>query len=328
MEVDTTNTILARIYTRNANILGMLKNLKAIMDDNSYQELYDRYLVLEKGVPKDKGLTEYEKKYGEFGTDLEYLDIERALEDFESNLSYYNGYKELSDAAAKVRSATREAFTQDFSIDEYIQDNIDLIGLLLYVKDDKAIRQFTKLTDTAIKTIFNSLKILSIVGNNQLLDYINQTYSSYLKEHLAAEVRNSIDVTKFSGNLDDDYINADTLYECAVHDKTIMAGQEEAKKFAERERLASVERAHYVSILRDSLKELNSNIGTYNETLKKLNISIHSIKAKQLFLRLIAVPAIAIPLTCPFIGRIWGQKASSKVLLTRTLTNTIDIDTG
>jgi len=72
MKYDTVSSTLARIYTTDLNIRGMLKTLERIMDKKSYKNLYERYIILAKDIPKDEILSEGEIKYESFGTDLKY----------------------------------------------------------------------------------------------------------------------------------------------------------------------------------------------------------------------------------------------------------------
>lgn len=328
MKIDIVNPTLARIYTANENIKGMLERLAVIMDKKGYQELHDKYLKLAKEIPEDEILTELEKKYNQFGTDLRYGSLDVKLKEFEKELDMYNGYKEFSDLLNKIKSDTAKAFEKDFLIDEYVLKNKEFIDMLLNLKESKTIQQFTGLFGDANKALFNSLKTLTLVGNKELISYINETNSDYLKEHLASEVRKSIDTTSFEGSLDEDYVDFESLYECAVNDEEIITRQEEARSYEERQLALAKERDERVKFLEKKIRICEENIKKYQATLKKLKLSKTGLKARKMALRFVVVPALAIPLSCPFIGRHIGLKESAKVILTKTITNMVDADSG
>lgn len=321
MKIDIVNPTLARIYTTNENIKGMLERLAIIMDKKGYQELYNKYLEIAKEIPEDEVLTDLEKKYNQFGTDFRYGPLDAKLKEFEKELDIYNEYKEFSDLLNRIKNDTTNAFEKDFLINEYVLKNKEFIDILLNIKDSKTIQQFTHLFEEAITTLFNSLKTLTLVGNNELISYIGETNSDYLKEHLASKVRNSIDTTSFEGSLDEDYVDFESLYECAVNDQEIIARQEEARSYEERQ----LERVKY---LENKIKVCSENIKKYQAELKKLKLNKIGLKARKMALRFVAVPALAIPLSCPFIGRHIGLKESAKVILTKTITNMVDADSG
>lgn len=328
MKIDATNPTLARIYTANENIKGILERLEVIMDNNGYQELYKRYLEIAKEIPHDELLTEFERTYEAFGTDLKYTALDTKLRNFENELDIYNDYKELSDLLNKIKNDIASSFSKDFNINEFVERNKEFIDVVIKTKNNKTIHQFTGLFADSIKTLFSSLKTLSLIGNNELISFIKLTSSDYLKEHLAAEIRKSVDTKYYEGKLDEDYVDSETIYECALNDHEIIARQNEAKSYEERQAALALERAREIAGLKDKFTGLEESIKRYNAELKRLNLNKASLKAKRLFLRLVAVPAIAIPLSCPFIGRHIGLSQSSKVLLTKTITNTVDTDTG
>lgn len=328
MKIDTINPTLSRIYTTNENIKGMLGRLKIIMDENGFRELNDEYLILAKEVPKDEELSEFEKTFESFGTDLKYSELDIKLRAFEGNLQLYNEFKELSDVLNRVKVGNKNAFLKDSSMEKFISDNKKLIDLLIQVKNSKNIQLFTSLIDDSIKTLFSSLKTLSLIGNNELINTIGLTYSDYLKEHIASEVREQIDVSSFEGQLEDDYVDFETIYKCALNDEEIITRRDEALSFEARQAEMEKARNDRISYLQERFKEFENNIKKYKDELKKLKLSKNCLKAKRLFLRMVLVPAVAVPLACPFIGRNIGLKASSKVLLTKTITNTVDTDSG
>lgn len=326
MKRDITNTILSRIYTTNENIIGMLQNLEVLMDSNGYQELYNKYLEIAQNIPANETLTEYEKQYENFGTELKYTPVDRALTKFENELEYYNDYKELSDLINDIKNATTHAFDKNASIEEYLIKNKQLIELIINIKNNKTIHQFTKLLDTSIGTVFDSLKILSLASNNELFEFIHQINSNYLNEHLASKVRKSINTVIYKGKLEDDFVNLSTLYDCAMNDEKIIAKQQAAIESEKRQTKLEKERENYLSNLFKEINEQEINIKEYQKKLKELNLNINSLKIKKMLLRLITVPALTIPLACPFIGHSIGKKASSNILLTKTITRTVDAD--
>ena len=321
---DITNTILSRIYTTNENILGMLSNLEVIMDTNGYQELYNKYIEISKNIPINETLTEAEKKYENFGTELKYTSVDRELTKFESELEYYNDYKELSDLNNEVKNITNKAFDKNTSIEEYITKNKQFIESLIKIKNNKTIHQFTNLLNNSIENIFNSLKILSIINNNTLLEYIKELDSDYLNEHLASKIRKSINTTTYKGTLDADYLKEDVLYECANNDDKIIFKKNEAIEYEKREKIRKQQEEVYVSELFNELKQNDLDIQKYQELIKRIKSSNISIKLKKLLLKSITIPALVIPLICPFIGNSMGKKASSNVKLTKTITKTVD----
>lgn len=328
MKIDIDSPILARIYTANENIKGILERLEVIMDKNGYQELYDKYLEIAKEMPKDELLTELERKYEAFGTDLKYGKLDEKLRKFENELDIYNEYKEFSDLLNKIKTDTAKAFEKDFSMEEFVTKNKEFVDLLIGMKNNKTIHQFTGLFDDAIKTLFNSLKTLTLVGNSELVNFIGDTNSDYLKEHLGSLVRKSVDTTTYDGNLDEDYVDFDTLHECALNDSEIIDRQEKVKEYEERQIALAKERDERILYLQERFKIFDDCIKKYQAELKRLKLNKAGLKAKRLFLRLVAVPAIAIPLSCPFIGRHIGSKESAKVILTKTITNMVDTDSG
>lgn len=328
MKIDGFSSILARIYTKNENIKGVLERLEIIMDKSGYQELYNRYLEIASEIPANELLTEFEREYENFGSDLKYGKLERRLDDFESELEIYNEYKEFSDLLNKIKTDITKAFEMEFSIEDFVKRNKEFVDLLVVVKNNKTIHQFTRLFDDAINTLFVSLKTLTLVGNNELVKFIGETNSEYLREHLASLVRKSIDTVSYEGSLDEDYVDFETLYKCAVNDNELIVRQEKVKEFEERQKVLAKEYEERVAYLQNKLGVFDECIRKYQKEPKQLKLSRTGLKAKRLFLGLVAVPAIAIPLSCPFIGRHIGTKESANVLLTKTITNTVDTNSG
>lgn len=328
MSLDIENPTLSRIYTANENIKGILQRLAGIMDERAYSELYSRYLELSKEIPKDEVLTDSEKIYNAFGTDLKYSELDIKIRNFEKELNIYNEYKELSDLLNEIKKLNNDVFNDDFVLENLILKNQEFIDLIIQIKNDKAIKQFTTLLDEAIKTVFYSMKSLTVLGNGELINYVNKTYSDFLKEHLGSLVREDIDTTSYKGSLDEDYVDFETLHECAINDTEIISHWNEVNNIKEREKAIAKEREERIASLKEERNNLLSNIKKYQDELKRLKLSSTSLKAKRLFYKLVVIPAIALPLSCPFIGRHFGIEASSKVFLTRTITNTVDTDTG
>lgn len=326
MKYDITDSILSKIYTTNQNILGMLNILSVIMDSNSYKEFYDRYLEIEKEIPKDEVLTELEKKYNSFGTELRFTPLEKKLRDFESELEEYNDYKDLNDLLNEVKKDTENIFNGDIVVEEYVTKNKKFIELIIDIKNNKTVHQFTKLLNVSIETVFNSLKTLSVIENSELLDFINQTNSDYLREHIASKIRQSVDTVQYKGKLDDDYLDTSTLYKCAKSDENIVSLMKKAQEYEEGQIALARKKEERITSLSEAIKLFENNIKKYTDNLQKLKLNHAGIKTKKILFRFIAVPAIALPLSCPFIGYKLGKKASSKVLLTKTYTTTVDID--
>lgn len=328
MKLDTVNPTLARIYTANENIKGILERLEVIMDDKSYQELYGRYLEIAKEVPQAEILTEYEEEYGAFGTDLKYGSLDNKLRVFENSLDIYDDYKDLSDMLNKVKGDMSIIFNEEISVEDFIEENERFVELLLKAKDNKTIHQFTDLFNDSIKTLFGSLKTLSFIGNDELVKFVIATNSDYLKEHLGSEIRRSIDTTSYEGRLDEDYVDSETLYKCALNDCEIIAREAEARDYREKQDALAKERDEHISHLKDKIQVFEETIKKYQGELKNLKLKKTGLMAKRFFLKCAVIPAIAIPLSCPLIGRHIGQKESSKVVLTKTITNTVDTDSG
>lgn len=328
MKIDTVNPTLARIYTTNENIKGILGRLAVIMDKKGYQELYNKYLEIAKEMPKDELLTEFEKTYEAFGTDLRYGFLDEKLRNFEKELDIYNEYKEFSDLLNKIKSDTKEAFSKEFLVDEFVAKNKEFIDMLITVKNNKTIHQFTRLLDEAINTLFSSLKTLTLIGNDELIKSIDETNSDYLKEHLAAMIRETIDTTSYEGTLDEDYFDFETLRECAERDSLIISYREEARNYEERQLALENERLNRIEFLKNKLKVCEEGIKKYQAELKKLKLSKTGLKARKVIMKFAVVPAVAFPLACPFIGRHIGLKESANVILTKTITNTVDTDSG
>lgn len=330
MRADLTHPTLERIYTENENIKGILQNLESIMDSKGFSKLYDQYSEIEKRIPRNEVLTEEEKTLGSFGVDIRYTSLANELSSFSKDLTIYNIYKELSDCIQDVKQDTKNIFRKDMdvSMDAYVEKNKNLASMIINTKNDDKIHQFTKLMDRAIETLFASLKTLSFIGNGDLLTAIEETHSDYLREHLASKVRKSIDVSEYKGDLDADYINSSVLYECALQDKKIMSREKEAREYEEKQNVLESERKNHIDHLKNSLDEFSKNIEKYKETLLKLKLNRNMIKAKKVFFNLSLVPVIAIPLSCPFLGNKLGKHLSSQVLLTKTYTTTVDMDSG
>lgn len=141
MRADLTNPTLARIYTTNENIKGILKNLESIMDSRGYSELYDKYLKISKRIPKNEVLTEEEEKWGSFGVDTRYISLANELSDFSNDLIIYNIYKELSDISNDIKKDTKNIFRKDKTVlvDDYIEKNKRLMSMIVNTKNDDKI---------------------------------------------------------------------------------------------------------------------------------------------------------------------------------------------
>lgn len=322
------NSTLSSIYTSNNNILGMLQRLEVIMDSNGYKELYARYLELSKDIPKDEVLTEAEKVSCSFGTDIRYYELDRDIRDFEKELTYYNEYKELSDLLNEIKEDSMQLFKEEAKVDDFINKNKRFVELLINIKNDKCIQQFTNLLNTSIDTLFYSLMQLSVIRNNELLEFVNQVKSDYLTEHIASRVRNLIDTTMYKGKLEDDYLNINTLYACACKDESIIAQQREIEEYKKRKIALEEERKELISLLQEQIKALDIEMKECKDNLNKLKVARKIIYLKKLLFKLLVASAIAIPLISPFVGHSIGKNASSKVLLTKTITKTVDVDTG
>ncbi len=330
MRADLTNPTLARIYTTNENIKGILKNLESIMDSRGYSELYDKYLKISKRIPKNEVLTEEEEKWGSFGVDTRYISLANELSDFSNDLIIYNIYKELSDISNDIKKDTKNIFRKDKTVlvDDYIEKNKRLMSMIVNTKNDDKIHQFTDLLDQSIKILFNSLKTLSFIGKDELLIAFQETNSDYLREHLASKIREFIDISEYRGSLEEDYVDASTIHECAIRDKKISSRVKEAREYEEKQAILVQEKENHIASLKGKLEIMSQNIEKCSETLLRLKISRNAIKVKKVLFSLALVPVVMIPLSCPFFGNKIGKNLSSKVLLTKTYTTTVDMDTG
>ncbi|MCI8588454.1 MAG: hypothetical protein HFG40_02250 [Bacilli bacterium] len=330
MEKDKINPTLATIYTSNENIKGMLACLEVIMDDRGYSKLYDEYLEIEKEIPRNEIVTEEEEKWGSFGVDVRYFSIANKLDHFFKDLIIYNNFKELSDCLNDITGDTKNLFNKEalVSVDEYIEKNKQLIEKIIDAKNSDIVYQFTNLMDRSIETLFDSLKTLSFVGREDLLISISETNSDYLREHLASKIRQTIDVTEYKGDLEEDYVNSSTIYECAKADKKITSRQKEAEEFEERQQLLEREIKNYISELKETIQEAGQSIQVYTDNLLRLKLNRKGIIAKKVLFNLTLVPLIVIPLSCPFLGHKLGKSLSSKIILTKTYTKTVDMDSG
>lgn len=330
MRADLTNPTLARIYTDNENIKGILQNLEVIMDSKGYSKLYDRYLEIAKEIPKNEVLTEEEEKWGSFGVDTRYASLANELSSFSKDLIIYNIYKELSDCLNDIKRDTKNIFRKDInvSLDDYIEKNKQLIMMIVNTKNDDKIHQFTKLMDKAIKTLFDSLKTLSFIGKDELLNALKETRSDYLREHLASKIRESIDVSDYKGNLEEDYVNNSTLHECALRDEKIMSREKEAREYEKEQSSLVIKKENRIVDLKEKLDKVSRDIEKNNEKLLKLKFNRNMIKVKKVLFNLTLVPVVVLPLSCPFIGNRLGKHLSSQVQLTKTYTTTVDMDSG
>lgn len=330
MRADLINPTLARIYTDNENIKGMLQNLEVIMDSKGYSKLYDRYLEIANQIPENEVLTEEEEKWGSFGVDTRYASLANELSSFSKDLIIYNIYKELSDCLNDIKTDTKNIFRKDInvSLEDYIEKNKQLITMIVNTKNDDKIHQFTKLMDKAIKTLFDSLKTLSFIGKDELLSDLEETRSDYLREHLASKIRKSIDVSEFRGDLEEDYLDNSILRECALQDEKIMSLEKEAREYEEEQASLARKKENHIVDLKEALDTMGQNIEKYTETLLKLKLNRNMIRVKKVLFNLTLVPVIALPLSCPFVGNRLGKHLSSQVHLTKTYTTTVDMDSG
>lgn len=330
MRADLTNPTLARIYTENENIKGILQNLESIMDCSGYSELYHRYLEIANKIPRNEVLSKEEEKWGSFGVDTKYISLANELSDFFNDLIIYNIYKELNDCLNSIRKDTENMFNKDKTVlvDDYIEKNKQLITMIINVKNDDRIHQFTGLINRSIDTLFNSLKTLSFIGKDELLTALEETRSDYLREHLASRVREFIDISKYEGSLEEDYIDSSTIYQCALQDEKIVSREREAREYEERQSILEKEKENHIASLKEMLGNIDKNIEKCTETLLKLKLSRNAIKVKRVLFNLTLIPVLAIPLSLPFIGNKIGKNLSSKVLLIKTYTTTVDMDSG
>jgi len=302
MKYDTVSSTLARIYTTDLNIRGMLKTLERIMDKKSYKNLYERYIILAKDIPKDEILSEGEIKYESFGTDLKYGELDALLRKFEKELDIYRDYKRLSDLNKEIRDLSSEVFQEDFLVEDFIEKNKKLVDLFIIVKNNKTIHQFTDLMKKSSERIFRSLKILSLLNCSDLFEYINDTGSLLLKEMLGSLIRDSVDIFKFVGELDDDYLNMETISECALLDSKLMSKKDKILNCSSKQNEFLEWKKKRLEHLEEYISQLEESIKFEDAEMEKLKSDRGFLKFKRALLRSIVIPAIVLPLSCFYLG--------------------------
>lgn len=323
MAKDVISPILAKIYTKNENILGMLKILEGIMDKKSYQDLYQRYEKIANLIPKEEILTEAERKYINFGTELRYTTLEGELNTFEQELTFYNVFKELSDIRNEVDASLRELFKDDSSLALYVNSGKILVQKILEVKEEKTLHQFTNLMSSSFGTLFDALKNLSAINNDTLLRYINNLESDYLKENLGALIRNSVDTYKYKGSIDEDFLTEEVLRECALGDKKIRETLESIKAVAKAQERIKEE----LKAIQEEINDLNNVVDNDQKQLKQIKQKRKVLELRKRLRQVLFGSFAVVPLAAPFVGYKIGKNASAKINLIKTITKTVDART-
>lgn len=324
MAIDLNDTLLPRIYAKNDNILGMLNSLSMIMNNKSYKKLKKTYQEIASKLPKDEEMSEFEKEYINFGTDVKYTPLYLELDKFEHLLEEYNSFKKLSDKNNEIVSLIDSFYNKDFDINNFILLSEGLANSIIDIKNSKYLHQFTKLFDNCINNLFISLELLALSNNNKLLAYINNKDNDFLNEKLASIIRKTIKVDKFEGDLDANYLRMDTILVCANSSKDISIKKEKALEYEKKLKKEEEKRLKEIASLKEKISNLESSIMSNKNKLEEIRKRKKLLILKKNLLNLVAGLAIAVPLSSPFLGYAIGKHASSKVNLTKTITNTID----
>lgn len=305
---------LTSIFTSSENIDGMMSNLRAIMDSNGYKRLYDEYMPLKSLVPSNTVPSKEEVDYGYFGVDLKYYGLDRKFRDFEKKLKEYNRYKVLNDKINDIAESKKVLFEDSTSLDTFVILNKELLMCINECKDDKDIKQFTSLMSRAFNTLYTSLKLLCSFNDNRLLDFINSSNSDYVRENVSSLIRKDIDVSSMEGLLEEDHIDYETISSCAKNDHETTRFIKEAKEYSER---IKQEKENEIRRKEESKRRL--------EEIKRRKMNL---KLRLALIRFLALQTIILPVSCPIIGHAVGKNESNKVDLTKTITSTVDINSG
>lgn len=320
-------SVITQIMTTKNNIEGILNNLGAFMDKRSYQDLCVRYKELIKDIPRNEILTHEDKTLPNFTNDAKYTGLLSELTSFEKEVLKYDDFKSLYDTLNEMENSSDKFLSGSITIGEYSYNGRLFIDELLSVKEHPYSKQFTDLIDRCIKSIYKTIKVLAASDDTSLIDYIQNNDLDYLMEALGSEIRKTIDVTNYKGSLSEDFVRGNILKQCASEDQYILSKKEEIE-FAKREsqRLEN-ERLERLASIENKLVSIENEIKSNSETAKDLKKKNRILDFKLLMIRFVIVPALALPLSMPFIGRSIGSNKAKEHLLTKTITQTTDMNT-
>lgn len=350
MSIDLKGNTITNIFNTKENIEGILYQLKKIMNSDSYDLLKKEYDELKSQIPTETFLTEEEKKHPNISIDIKYTELKNKLNQFESKISAYNKFKVLKDTKKNIEKIINELNDKPETYTELVSEAKKLVDIIDDIKADTEMPLFSKFLDEVMDTLYKACKTLALIKNNEVVDYINKNsvdQSAYMPtkienlivNSLGNRIKKEIDTTEFSGNLSDDYIDFNVFTECALEDKELISLLGEPATLEERIKLREERikreqeefeenKANTIKSLNGRIENVKRSIASSKSKITGLRINKTLIAARKFILVGVPVVMLAAPIAIPIIGHNIGVKKSEEVMLTKTYTSMVDVDSG
>lgn len=291
--MDNLEKLKTSLSNNASNIDDAMNILSIIMDSEDFNKLKKEYIEIFKDVSNKNTIEDI----------TEFINITNK---FLNKLHKYDSYINLWTLVDNLNKLNKNAFTDNYNKDTVINSGINLITSLNNLNPEYK-DLFDKLINESLNTLFTSIKISSYYNDITLLEQVKKTS---FKDYICNKILEESQIQ--SMNYSSDSINIEQVKSCLDNDPILST----SKKSIELEKLKQEK------IENDRNKKLEK----LSQDLKKKRIKLFFSKLKLYLSGFGIITLLSFPITIPFIGHKMGKDRSNKILLTKTITATSDLD--